>query len=330
MTVVDQPAAQLSIGSMGFPAISRSEIPSEVGVFALITAAPPGGRYCGVDLAAGQLFFYAPGTSFVGVESAGLEACLLTVPTASLELAAEGFVETAMLRSVTALSPSPDVERLGSLLRSAIKRPTDLAGEHAVEAAAGVLATGSTPRRSRVVRRLGSHAIVVRSIEYATGRRRTSRRWASCAGPRVHQRAVFARRSSMCSTCLRRSTSSTACSAGSETSLRSQVRRRSLSPASCRRSVSRSSAASPAGTRTRSVNSPARPCVGRLRTSDGARLQGPHRCRSNVRLPIMNDDYSPVHFAPPLRSIRRNQVNARRSRRAPLRTSTRSPPPDSA
>ena len=171
MTVVETDDVQFSIGSMGFSAASRSEIPNDVGVFALITSAPFGGRYCGVDLSAGQMFFYAPGTSFVGVETIGLEASFLTLPIASVDRVAEGLVDTVMLRSVKPLAPCPAVEELTSLLSSASARSGYMVdshrGETAREAAAGVLAANSASVRFPVGRRLDSKTIVARSIDYA-------------------------------------------------------------------------------------------------------------------------------------------------------------------
>jgi len=173
MTVAESDHAALSIGSMGFSATSRSEIPSDVGVFALITSAPFGGRYCGVDVSAGQLFFYAPATSFVGIETVGLEASFLTLPTMSLDRITEGLHDTVMPRSVNPLAPGHALELLTSLLMSAGAQPRQTLdsrrGEHLLEAAAGVLAvdaTSATSARSAVRRRLGSRTIVRSSIDY--------------------------------------------------------------------------------------------------------------------------------------------------------------------
>ena len=175
MRVAESDDAQLSIGSMGFPAASRSEIPSGVGVFLLITSAPFGGRYCGIDLSAGQLFFYAPATSFVGLETIGLEASILTLPTASVDRVAEGLLDTVMPRSVNPLAPCPAVEQFTSLLRSTSGRPECIVDSHRreriLEAAAGVLAAHSASVRPLVGRRLDSRTIVVRSIDYVESMR---------------------------------------------------------------------------------------------------------------------------------------------------------------
>ncbi len=174
MTVAESDDAQLSVGSMGFSAASRSEIPSHVGVFVLITAAPIGGRYCGVDLSVGQLFFYAPATSFIGVETVGLEASILTVPTVSVHRVAEGLVDTAMSRSVEPLAPSPAVEHFTSLIRCASARPGHMLDshrrEHILEAAVGMLATESTSARPAAGRRVDSRTIVARSLDYVETR----------------------------------------------------------------------------------------------------------------------------------------------------------------
>ncbi len=182
MTVAGSVDAQLSIGSMGFSAASRSEIPSDVGVFALITAAPLGGRYCGVDLSVGQLFFYAPATSFFGVETIGLDASILTIPTASIQRVADRLVDTAMFRSVEPLAPSPAVEQFTSLVRCASARPAYMLDSHRreriLEAAVGVMAVDSASARPAGGRRLDNRTIVLRSIEYVE----TTRTWQPTVG----------------------------------------------------------------------------------------------------------------------------------------------------
>jgi len=170
MTVAGTDDAQLSVGSMGFSAIARSEIPGNVGVFVLITAVPVGGRYCGIELGVGQLFFYAPGTSFVGVEAIGLEASILTVPTDSMHRAAEVLADTVAKRSVQPLPRDPAVERLASLLASVSLRPECMDDaqrvEHLLEAAIGALTADPSVGRDPTGRRLASRRIVVRSIDY--------------------------------------------------------------------------------------------------------------------------------------------------------------------
>ena len=75
MTFAQSNDMLLSVGRMGFSATASTEIPDGSVVFGLITRAVPGGSWCGVELEAGQLFVYTPGTTFVGAEPAGLAAC---------------------------------------------------------------------------------------------------------------------------------------------------------------------------------------------------------------------------------------------------------------
>jgi methylphosphotriester-DNA--protein-cysteine methyltransferase len=74
----------LGVGRMGFSATANTEIPDGLVVFGLITHASTGGVWCGTQLAAGQLFVFAPGTTFVAFEPAGLSGTLLIVPVESL------------------------------------------------------------------------------------------------------------------------------------------------------------------------------------------------------------------------------------------------------
>lgn len=101
----------LNLGRMGFSATANTEIPKGIVVFGLMTQTPTGGSWCGTDLEAGQLFVLSPGTTFVGIEPAGLAATLLVVPVESVANAGAqlGIDEPDLPRCVKPASHRPEI-----------------------------------------------------------------------------------------------------------------------------------------------------------------------------------------------------------------------------
>jgi hypothetical protein len=108
----------VSVGSMGFSAIARTAIPKDRAVFVLVSDAPPGATYCGVELEVGKLRFYGPGMPFIGTDPAGLGVTLLVTSTDSIRCAAD-LLETSDPTMAWSTGPLPAgraVERLSSFL----------------------------------------------------------------------------------------------------------------------------------------------------------------------------------------------------------------------
>ena len=62
----------MNLASMGFSATANTEIPDGIVVFCLIAEAVSGAVWCGTPLATGQLFVFAPGTTYIAMDPAGL------------------------------------------------------------------------------------------------------------------------------------------------------------------------------------------------------------------------------------------------------------------
>ena len=170
MTVAGTDAGKLSVGSVGFSTISRTDVPDGLVVFSLINSTPPGGVWCGVDLTVGQLNVYGPGTSFVGVNPAGLGASFLAVGLDSIERAAADLGSTLVASSSVQPLPSrPSVERLRGAMRRASARPEMLddvrLASIIVDAAVGVLTDEESSDADRH-RRLDSKKIVLACLEF--------------------------------------------------------------------------------------------------------------------------------------------------------------------
>jgi AraC family transcriptional regulator, ethanolamine operon transcriptional activator len=189
--------AKLSTGSMGFSAISRTEVPDDLVVFSLITAAPPGSVWCGVDVTVGQLNVYGPGTSFVGVNPVGLGATFLTVSIETIErTAAELGATPAIPASVRPMVDRPSVDRFRQAMGHASLHPELLDDARPttelVDAAVNML-TDIDPTLAERHRRLDSRKIVLACLEHveSTGSHQPSmaelRRAACASESRVRQ-----------------------------------------------------------------------------------------------------------------------------------------------
>ncbi len=171
VTAVGTEAATLSVGSVGFSVIANTEIPRNGTVFALIVAAPPKTRWNGVEVQPGDLLFYGPGTTFLGIEPAGMAAAVLVVRAeAAHDVASDLRVADPVVpRSVDPLAPTPDVRRMAATMRRAFEQPRRLTDPFLlttlVESAVGVMTERGRPREQRS-RRIDSRSIVWNCLDY--------------------------------------------------------------------------------------------------------------------------------------------------------------------
>ncbi|HSF84677.1 MAG TPA: helix-turn-helix domain-containing protein [Acidimicrobiia bacterium] len=175
--------AAVSVGSVGFSVIAQTEIPLDRNVFALIRAAPPGARWNEVELRPGDVFAYAPGTTFFGVEPARAAATILVLPTDyAASIASDlGLGDPEVGRGVAPLPASPAVQRLALSMKRSFERPQFLADQVAlaglVEDAVRV-ATRHDISNGHRSRRLDSRTIVRNCLDYveSTGWRQPAMR----------------------------------------------------------------------------------------------------------------------------------------------------------
>jgi AraC-like DNA-binding protein len=170
MTTAGSESVRFSTGTMGFSAISRTEVPDDVVVFSVITCTPPGALWCGVDATPGQLHVYGPGTSFVGINPGGLSAAFLVVDAEAIDrVAAELGTIVKVPRSVEPLRTRPSVERLRDCLWRAAVRPETMDDVCVSSAVLGIAVEAladdrltSQPRS----RRLDSRTIVLDCLDH--------------------------------------------------------------------------------------------------------------------------------------------------------------------
>jgi AraC-like DNA-binding protein len=156
---------------MGFSAISQTEVPDDTVVFTMIHETPPGATtWCGVELEAGQLNVYGPGTDFLGVNPGGLAASFLVVEADAISDIAEAMGVRAVLpRMVDPLPARPAVEQLKRALWQASRSPgllDDDEAMHGVVETAVLALTETGLLIDDLGRRLDSKKIVLDCLEY--------------------------------------------------------------------------------------------------------------------------------------------------------------------
>jgi len=170
VTTVDSGSVQLSTGSMGFSAVAGTEIPSDLGVFALIRCAPEGSTWCGTELAEGQLFFLAPGTTFLAAEPEGLAATILAVRYAELGRTADEHCRTFARHSVRPLGPSNEADLLRETMSRVAVDPASALHRRWAPTTLEVATAAVTSERTSVHdlghRRLDSGKIVADAIDW--------------------------------------------------------------------------------------------------------------------------------------------------------------------
>ncbi len=171
MTAGEAADVKLSTGRMGFSTISYVEVPRDTTVVGLITSAPTGGSWCGVDTKVGALHIYGPGTPFVGINPRGFAATFLVAPTDVIAEAAHGFGlgDPDPWTSVEPLADQATVLRLKEALWQATAEPSlicDATGRRLILDTAAVLVAADGTVPSGADRRLDSRRIVLDCIAF--------------------------------------------------------------------------------------------------------------------------------------------------------------------
>ena len=112
--------ALVAAGLIQFPVLGRTSVAEDTVVAVTITTAPPGSRWCGIDLAAGTTLLYGPGAEHTGISLAGLAYSLVAVPTAAIRTTAgqrRTHVRLPALGTVSVVPPTAQGRRLAATLR---------------------------------------------------------------------------------------------------------------------------------------------------------------------------------------------------------------------
>lgn len=154
-------------GRVQFPVLGRTSIADNRVVVVVVISAPPGTRWCEVDLEPGAVLVYGPGADHTAISPVGVEYSLVLVDLDVLGAVAEDlrwpFPRIDRGR-VHALPPMPGPQSLAPLRDSFGDRGADIVVTRAMQDASmhAVLAAASTPppARARDSRRIDSRRIV--------------------------------------------------------------------------------------------------------------------------------------------------------------------------
>jgi AraC-like DNA-binding protein len=165
----------LATGSIGFPMLGKANIGENTVLINLMTSAPPGSRWCGIDLEPGTLMLYAPGALHTGVSPVGLRFSFVATNVQAIAETADRLeleVDLPEKGRVRALNPTPEVRRLTRILDLASDPldSTDIAEMHHLDALHAAVAALSIEQAAREVgagSKIDSRHIVHVCIEYA-------------------------------------------------------------------------------------------------------------------------------------------------------------------
>ncbi len=167
----------ITTGQMGFSTMNHVEIPDHLTAFSLVTSAPPGSSWCGIEPSTGMLTAYGPRTPFVGINPAGFGATFLIVTDERIEQAAIDLDLPGITaaRSVEPIAPGPEVDALTTALWRVTSDPNlmddPIERGWLLDSAVTAMAASRSGGGSRDERRLDSKRIVLDCIEFtdATG-----------------------------------------------------------------------------------------------------------------------------------------------------------------
>jgi len=76
-------SVMVASGSAGFQVLGRTQIDDGHIVIAVLTAAPAGSLWCGIDVEAGTVLLYGPGAEHTAISPEGLEYLVASIETAN-------------------------------------------------------------------------------------------------------------------------------------------------------------------------------------------------------------------------------------------------------
>ena len=161
--------------SIRFPILSRTTTPEDRVIIASILSAPPGNRWCGMDLEPGTVLLYGPGTEHTATSRVGLVYAFASFQLQALEETADRLhlpFNPPMNGHVRALAPTSKVRSLiatlgiggdkGDSITSAMRGRLD-----PLHAAVAALSAEPSYRVAGAGARIDSRHVVRVSIEHA-------------------------------------------------------------------------------------------------------------------------------------------------------------------
>ena len=165
----------LSSGSIGFPMLGKAKIGENTVLINLITSAPPGSRWCGIDLEPGTVMLYGPGAPHTGISPVGFGFSFVAMNVQAIEETADRLemkLDLPKMGRVRTLNPTPEVRSLTRIL-SLVGEPldsTESSEPHhldALHAAVAALSIESPAHEVGAGARIDSRHVVHVCIEFA-------------------------------------------------------------------------------------------------------------------------------------------------------------------
>jgi AraC-like DNA-binding protein len=162
-------------GFIQFPVIGRTIIADDTIAVATIVAAPPGTRWCEIDVNAGDVMLYGPGAEHTGLSPEGVEYRFALIDSSAIDDVAEEL-RTTISRpapgSVTRFNPSTAARVLGSELVS-LGNPLFPSGNipstgiGLLRLTAMALTEALPPTRPLSTRGINGRAVITACVDYA-------------------------------------------------------------------------------------------------------------------------------------------------------------------
>jgi len=165
----------LASGTIGFPMLGKARIEEDTVLINLITSAPPGSRWCGIDLEPGTVMLYGPGAPHTGISPVGFGFSFVAINIQAIEETADRLemkLDLPEMGRVRTLNPTPEVRSLTRMLSLASDPldPTEIAEMHHLDALHSAVAALSIEPSAHEIgagARIDSRYIVHLCIEYA-------------------------------------------------------------------------------------------------------------------------------------------------------------------
>ena len=159
-----------------FPMLGIARIPEDTVLINLVTSAPPGSRWCGIDLQPGTVMLYGPGAPHTGITPAGFGFSFVALRVDDTEEAADRLemkLDLPERGRVRTLDPTPSVRYLKGLLDLMADplRSAELAEAHdqeTIHAAVAALSVERTTHEAGSGSRIDSRHVVHVCIEFAS------------------------------------------------------------------------------------------------------------------------------------------------------------------
>lgn len=181
--------------AIGFPILGAATVAENTALIILITSAPPGSRWSGIDLEPGTMMLYGPGALHTGISPAGLNFTFAAINTPAMQEAADRLELKLNLPDrgrVRTFDPSSDVRPMMELLNLAGDSTdyTEMQRLSTLHSAVAALSTEHPSHDLGIGAKIDSRLLVHVCINYAETVERTPSITEMCLVAHVSERRL--------------------------------------------------------------------------------------------------------------------------------------------